>query len=264
MARARYLHHAELQLYISCPDPEGTMNDRDSAALAKAYLDEICMQIDRTGRLFRPRRAWREVPSLAGVAAVGLALCGSGCGSNVNVMGGDGPDEVCDNQIDDDGDGKIDCSDPDCSTFVTCGAAYAAPVEICDNQVDDDYDGKIDCDDEDCTGFPGCAGFLYAAPTEICDNQLDDDGDGKIDCADEDCVCDGPAYAAPFEICDNQIDDDFDGKVDCYDEDCAGFPGCNGELYGVPFEHCSNEVDDDGDGKIDCADEDCKNDPSCK
>lgn len=31
------------------------------------------------------------------------------------------------------------------------------PVEICDDGIDNDGDGLIDCDDPDCFGDPGCA-----------------------------------------------------------------------------------------------------------
>jgi len=33
----------------------------------------------------------------------------------------------------------------------------ALPVEICNNGIDDDGDGNIDCDDSDCVGDPACA-----------------------------------------------------------------------------------------------------------
>jgi subtilisin-like proprotein convertase family protein len=51
--------------------------------------------------------------------------------------------EICDNGIDDDGDGLIDANDPDCPSL---------PDEICDNGIDDDGDGLIDTNDPDCPG----------------------------------------------------------------------------------------------------------------
>ena len=57
------------------------------------------------------------------------------------------------------------------------------PIEICNNSVDDDGDGAIDCNDTDCAADPACSG----TPTEDCSNGVDDDGDGQIDCADADC-----------------------------------------------------------------------------
>lgn len=61
------------------------------------------------------------------------------------------PEEICDNGIDDDGDGFKDCADPDCIDFPGC-----EPEEICDNKIDDDGDGLVDCDDPDCEDFEDC------------------------------------------------------------------------------------------------------------
>lgn len=61
--------------------------------------------------------------------------------------------EICDNEVDDDGDGLIDCDDvDDCASDTHC----QTPVEICDNGTDDDGDNAIDCDDTDCTDNAAC------------------------------------------------------------------------------------------------------------
>ena len=60
-------------------------------------------------------------------------------------------DEVCDNGIDDDRDGRADCDDTDCEDDAGC-----IPAEICDNGIDDDRDGAADCDDGDCAGAANC------------------------------------------------------------------------------------------------------------
>lgn len=86
----------------------------------------------------------------------------------IAYMGVDGvriTSEICNNGVDDDGDGLIDTGDPDCVV-----------AEICNNGVDDDHDGDIDDDDPDCAG------------PEICDNGIDDDLDGLIDGGDSDCA----------------------------------------------------------------------------
>jgi len=54
------------------------------------------------------------------------------------------PSEVCDDRIDNDGDGAIDCVDPDCEGNPAC------PTEMCGNCLDDDGDGFIDYEDADC------------------------------------------------------------------------------------------------------------------
>ena len=79
----------------------------------------------------------------------------------------------CDNGIDDDGDGLIDCDDPDCLNSNSC------IVEICNNGIDDDGDGFVDCADAECQQITSCV--------EICDNGIDDNGDGLVDGEDPQC-----------------------------------------------------------------------------
>jgi hypothetical protein len=54
------------------------------------------------------------------------------------------PAEICDDRIDNDGDGAIDCADTDCEGTAAC------PPELCGNCIDDDGDGAIDYEDSDC------------------------------------------------------------------------------------------------------------------
>ncbi len=106
--------------------------------------------------------------------------------SYVNV-----PDvEDCENGLDDDGDGQVDCADADCASHPAC----VVPDEICDNGIDDDGDGQVDCADGDCNGHPSCT-----VPVEDCDNGADDDGDGQVDCADADCAA-HPSCQDPGEL----------------------------------------------------------------
>ena len=156
--------------------------------------------------------------------------------------------ERCDNQVDDDLDGHVDCDDQDCYAQPACDVD---PVEICDNDLDDDDDGYVDCDDADCTD--SCE-YL-----EVCDNQLDDDGDTFADCEDQDCWTNELCDETPAEVCDNQLDDDEDGDVDCADADCLTSPLCPGA-----GELCQNNQDDDEDTLIDCQDPDCFDAPACQ
>jgi glucose/arabinose dehydrogenase len=92
----------------------------------------------------------------------------------------------CANALDDDGDGLVDCADPDC----VAGPVCVVPPEQCTNGVDDDGDGLTDCADPDCGTAPTCA------PVESnCTDGVDNDGDGQTDCADLDCA--GTAGCAP-------------------------------------------------------------------
>ena len=79
----------------------------------------------------------------------------------------------CNNGIDDDGDGVIDCDDGDCFSSNEC------TYEICDNGIDDDNDGWVDCSDTECFNLTYCI--------EICDNGIDDNGNGLVDGDDPQC-----------------------------------------------------------------------------
>ncbi len=59
-------------------------------------------------------------------------------------MGGDGGDFCAD---------PSHCKDPRCVGDVRC---HVLGTEVCNNCVDDNDDGKIDCDDPQCRNFPGC------------------------------------------------------------------------------------------------------------
>ncbi|HOA73687.1 MAG TPA: hypothetical protein PL151_08145 [Phycisphaerae bacterium] len=167
---------------------------------------------------------------------------------NLVLAVGPPPVEICGNGIDDDGDRRTDCQDPDCAAASGC---TPPPVEICGDSLDNDGDLDIDCDDPDCAASCGeicnngqdddgdCK--IDEDCTEICDNELDDNGNGLIDCADPEC------WASPLcgETCDNGIDDNNNGRVDCYDSACAEFPACK----------CHDPVVDyDGDGDVDMVD----------
>lgn len=81
--------------------------------------------------------------------------------------------EICNDSIDNDGDGFIDCEDSNCSTSTSC-------EEICNDGIDNDGDGFIDCEDLECEAFIDCL-------IERCIDGVDNDGDGLIDCDDPDC-----------------------------------------------------------------------------
>ena len=153
------------------------------------------------------------------------------------------PPEQCTGGADEDGDGAIDCADPDCVLDAAC-----VDPEICFDTIDNDGDGAIDCADTDCATAPNCLGF------EDCTNGRDDDGDRLTDCADPDCLL--SPLCGPPEVCDNGIDDDRDTDTDCADSDCATFPACIAEV-------CDNGVDDNANGSTDCADVACIGTDAC-
>ena len=78
-----------------------------------------------------------------------------------------GVEAYCNDRIDNDGDGYLDCDDDDCATNYNCmGMDYGIPYETsCRNCVDDDDDGDIDCDDSDCSEDVACVQMVrYGIP----------------------------------------------------------------------------------------------------
>ena len=61
-------------------------------------------------------------------------------------------------------------------------------VEVCDDGLDNNHNGKIDCADEDCIGQSGPCGGTCEQPETTCFDGFDNDGDGSVDCADSDCL----------------------------------------------------------------------------
>lgn len=131
------------------------------------------------------------------------------------------PTEVtCDDGIDNDNDGDIDCEDTDCTGTALCGDENT--TAFCSDNFDNDADGDIDCDDTDCFGVVG------ACDTEsACDDGVDNDADGNTDCADSDCTGIAPCGAEDTEAaCADSFDNDGDGLIDCADSDCGLIPSC--------------------------------------
>jgi hypothetical protein len=87
--------------------------------------------------------------------------------------GGGTPTEICDNGIDDDGDGATDCDDSDCTNDPAC-----QPPTACDN------DGVCEVG-EDCLSCANdCAGVTGGKPSGryCCGNGIQEgpEGDGVI------------------------------------------------------------------------------------
>ncbi|MBL8786036.1 MAG: hypothetical protein JNJ59_14145 [Deltaproteobacteria bacterium] len=96
--------------------------------------------------------------------------------------------------------------------------------EDCDDEVDNNDDGKVDCADRQCGSVPRCDESTAA---NGCTNGIDDEGDGLTDCADDNCAglaaCNESTY---LNGCANGVDDEGDGLTDCEDTNCADFAGC--------------------------------------
>ncbi|MBN2724748.1 MAG: SUMF1/EgtB/PvdO family nonheme iron enzyme [Deltaproteobacteria bacterium] len=172
-------------------------------------------------------------------------LCGDGivqddedCDDG-NRMSGDGCSSVCTfeqencseiNEIDEDGDGDVNCEDEDCWHERHCDTYYQ------DNDGDGFSEADGDCDDDN--------EFIHPAAVEICNDGVDNncngetdgeegdhDGDGEVRCNIDDTTADCDDNNAGrshlnFEVMGNGIDDDCDEVIDedPYDCDCSGSP----------------------------------------
>ena len=115
----------------------------------------------------------------------------SNCGTSVDCVDSDpeinpGAIEVCDDGIDNDCDGKIDCADNECDA-----QCPSTSPEVCNDAIDNDGDNKADCADRDCRKDPACTDGGDTGGSEgkgkTCTDGLDNDNDGAIDCLDSDC-----------------------------------------------------------------------------
>jgi hypothetical protein len=157
----------------------------------------------------------------------GTLACNGSCGFNTSGCA----NEVCNDNIDNDFDGQIDCADANCTNNNACNE-----IGECNDNTDNDNDGQTDCNDSDCANDAACVAAC---------------GDGQINQATEDCEgtnlngqnCQSVGFNAGTlscsafctfdtsscvnnELCNNNIDDDNDGLVDCSDPGCAGNVAC--------------------------------------
>jgi len=177
---------------------------------------------------------------------------------------------LCNDTIDNDCDGLINCADPDCAALPLCAAA------ICADADNDDYSatgGGMCCGTTDTSACPAAADCNDLLATqnpgvpEICDG-LDNDCDGT---ADEGCDVDNDNYCACSQIftygsdlravCSGTNTTDaasIANTCDCNDTPPTGMfvnPGVT--------EVCNNSADDNCNGDFDCDDADCSGSPFC-
>jgi hypothetical protein len=147
---------------------------------------------------------------------------------------------VCNDGIDNDGDGETDFpNDPGCASEVD-NAETDSETE-CDDGIDNDGDGFIDFPSD-----PGCGSLVDNLEDPACDDWIDNDGDGLIDFPD-DPSCDASSGASEVSpmACDDGVDSDGDGLIDLND------PGCEDGLSIHENPACDDDHDNDGDGLLD-------------
>lgn len=199
--------------------------------------------------------------------------------------------------------------DADCGASEECfnGQCTAPFDEVCDDTIDNDLDGQVDCADSDCAGAPQCQGGVsclddaQCAPGQLCDvgqcvavTACASDVDCGIGstCVDSVCRSNSPACSSDAECSTGQECDagqcvlstsctsDAECAVgeicdagECVSSECTSDAECaQGELcsdgmcvvpVGLP-EDCSDAIDNDGDGAVDCSDVDCFGDAVCQ
>ena len=162
-------------------------------------------------------------------------------------------DEICDNDIDDDGNSFVDCDDFACTGDVACPAKAENTDELCTDTIDNDEDGLTDCADPSCAGHPDLTACIEAN----CTDGVDNDGNGYTDCEDYDCGNDVACVGEFEQNCTDGADDDGDTFIDCRDFDCADDAACIET-------NCTDGISNDGDTFVDCADFDCLyTEPTC-
>ncbi|PIN93294.1 hypothetical protein COU54_03565 [Candidatus Pacearchaeota archaeon CG10_big_fil_rev_8_21_14_0_10_31_24] len=134
--------------------------------------------------------------AIFGINSVGMVIGGSG----FNVYPSGVQKEVCTDGIDNEGDGAIDCADPDCLLDEDGDGYYNL---LCGN----------DCNDADASVHPGVG--------EICSDNIDNDCSQKIDCSDPVCegksaVVDGFGISSLSKLCcSGSLVDTFNDANNC-------------------------------------------------
>ncbi len=115
------------------------------------------------------------------------------------------------------GDGYVDCADPECATDAACAVSCPSPVDCAVPACGGDATCLVSSE-SDCLSGQCCTNFDGGVP-------VDDDGDGLANCADMDCQGWGMGCAIA-EVCDDMDDNDEDLAIDCVDPDCLSDSAC--------------------------------------
>jgi hypothetical protein len=226
-------------LAVGCTSDAECENDRFCDGIEACGADGVCLAGSAPCPADACGTVCDETSRSCITPPIPVDLDGDGAGST--FCGGDdcndrdarifpGAAEVCDNGVDDDCSGAIDCRDPACAMDARC-AACAPRETVCSGRVDEDCDDLIDCLDPDCDGTPACASACTTI--DVCANGRDDDCDGTRDCDDTDCARDPSCTCGTFPLpdaesaCADGVDEDCDGRTDCLDTDCATRVECD-------------------------------------
>lgn len=210
----------------ACPDNGGT------ATCVSGRCDFDCPN----GRKCNGRCTPLDMPC-NNMCGMGQTLCGGKCVATNAV-----PAEICNNNQDDDCDGRTDCADSNCGNGTTCGANRICEAGQC-NLACGDGPGQTCCENasRDCRNNCGtqgrqtCRGGRYGACSvsdTCCGDPACTNNCGEP--ATRTCngtnfsPCPARACCPRPETCTNRTDDDCDGRIDCADSDCGNGTGCGG------------------------------------
>ena len=156
--------------------------------------------------------------------------------------------------------GNVTCSSTCTILYDNCILPNLKPDEICDDGIDNDDNGFVDCNDDACKAEDRCA----STGNDSHDGDASDgDGkDGQATGGNAGIQPDVPENSGS-EICDNNKDDDNNGFADCADPGCIHAAHCQDDYFTKQLIDCSDETDNDGDGLVDCDDPDCSDCAYC-
>lgn len=163
----------------------------------------------------------------------------------------------CTDRIDNDGDRRTDCNDPDCAALPACSAGGCPSPADCSNPM--------------CAAHPDCLGPENTLAR--CMDGIDNDGNGFIDCNDFSCsmsddttitdYCENLPSEDTLEACMDGEDNDGNGFTDCADFSCqrSTTPAISEYCASIlenTLEKCTDGIDNDGNGFTDCDDNSCR------
>jgi peptidoglycan hydrolase CwlO-like protein len=178
----------------------------------------------------------------------------------------------CNDGMDDDKDGGIDCSDSDCSSNTACNTTGCLMTGCPAGQVCNTTSGSCDID-QNCPG--GCsAGYTCSAGSCVPDTtgcSVNGCSQGQV-CVNNECVSDGSCSSdgdcSSGQVCNSGKCEEGEGKskeicddIALVDEDGNGRSNCS-DFYNCFDEAlcCIDRADNDSDWLIDDADPDCRGD----
>jgi V8-like Glu-specific endopeptidase len=209
---------------------------------------------------------------------------------DITVTGGPGPGpENCTNGVDDDGDGAVDCADPDCAGNPACGGggvpgdecANALVATLGPNPIDNFGASTSVTPVTGCTGGFGdmandlwwtfTAGSSGVHTVSTCGTvSFDTDLEvyagpcgalSPVGCSGDTAGCAGFTSVAEFNATAGVT---YRIRIGGWSPTEIGSGTFDISTSAPPVpENCTNGVDDDGDGAVDCADPDCASDPIC-